>query len=430
MPLMLTRGEDGFTASFDAFLAQKRETTVEVGETVQKIIIDVRTRGDDAVIELTEKFDRLKLTPATLAFTEDEIEAAYAGLPEDLRQALHLAYDRVMAHHRRQKPEDELYQDKLGVTLGTKWVAMDSAGLYVPGGLASYPSSVIMNAVPAIVAGVRRLAIVVPTPDGQVNPAVLAAARICGVAEIYKIGGAQAIAALAYGTKTIAPVDKIVGPGNAYVAAAKRQVFGAVGIDMIAGPSEVLVIADQSANPAFIAADLLAQTEHGAGAQGVAVVTTQKLADAVVAEVERQMALLPRAELTREGWEKYGAVITVDTLDEALQIANRMAPEHLELSVDDPMALLPGVRNAGAVFLGHHTPEAIGDYLGGTNHVLPTARSARFASGLGVLDFVKRISVLQCTPGALAELGAATVTLAESEDLSAHGRSVSIRLNR
>jgi histidinol dehydrogenase len=430
MPLMLNSGEDGFSASFDAFLALKRETTVEVGDTVAKIIADVRARGDDAVIELTEKFDRLKLTPETLAFSQNEIEAAYAGLPEDLRLALHLAYDRVMAHHMRQKPEDELYEDSLGVTLGTKWVAVDSAGLYVPGGLASYPSSVIMNAVPAIVAGVKRLAIVVPTPDGQVNPAVLAAARICGVSEIYKIGGAQAVAALAYGTKTIAPVDKIVGPGNAYVAAAKRQVFGTVGIDMIAGPSEVLVIADESANPAYIAADLLAQTEHGAGAQGVAVVTSQKQADEVVAEVERQMALLPRAELTREGWENYGAVITVDTLEEALAIANRMAPEHLELAVDDPMTLLAGVRNAGAVFLGHFTPEAIGDYLGGTNHVLPTARSARFASALGVADFVKRISVLQCTPGALAELGAATVTLAESEDLSAHGRSVSIRLNR
>jgi histidinol dehydrogenase len=287
-----------------------------------------------------------------------------------------------------------------------------------------------MNAVPAIVAGVERLAMVVPTPNGEINPAVLGATRLCGITEIYRIGGAQAVAALAYGTDTIAPVDKIVGPGNAYVAAAKRQVFGTVGIDMIAGPSEVLVIADESANPAYIAADLLAQTEHGAGAQGVAVVTSEKLAAEVAAEVERQLALLPRAELTREGWDDYGAIITVDTLDTALAIANRMAPEHLELSVDNPMALLDGVRNAGAVFLGHHTPEAIGDYLGGTNHVLPTARSARFASGLGVLDFVKRISVLQCTPDALSELGAATVTLAESEDLCAHGRSVSIRLNR
>ena len=430
MPLMLSSREDGFAASFDAFLAQKRETTVEVGETVQKIIADVRARGDAAIIELTAKFDHLELTPETLHFSKEEIDAAWNSTPEELRAALKLAYDRVMAHHKRQMPKDELYQDHLGVTLGTKWVPVTAAGLYVPGGLASYPSSVIMNAVPAIVAGVERLAMVVPTPNGEVNPTVLAAARICGITEIYRIGGAQAVAALAFGTDTIAPVDKIVGPGNAYVAAAKRQVFGTVGIDMIAGPSEVLVIADESANPAYVAADLLAQTEHGAGAQGVAVVTSQKLADEVVAEVERQLAVLPRAELTREGWEKYGAVITVDSFETALDIANRMAPEHLELSVDEPMALLNGVKNAGAVFLGHHTPEAIGDYLGGTNHVLPTARSARFASGLGVLDFVKRISVLQCTPDALAELGAATVTLAESEDLSAHGRSVSIRLNR
>ncbi len=429
MPLLLKSREDGFAASFDAFLATKRETTVEVGETVGKIIADVRARGDAAVIELTDRFDHLKLTPETLRFTGEEIEAAWDSLGVELKDALKLAYDRVLAHHSRQMPKDELYTDALGVTLGTKWVPITSVGLYVPGGLASYPSSVIMNAVPAIVAGVDRLAMVVPTPNGEVNPAVLGAARICGVTEIYRVGGAQAVAALAYGTATIAPVDKIVGPGNAYVAAAKRQVFGTVGIDMIAGPSEVLVIADESANPAFIAADLLAQTEHGAGAQGVAVVTSQKLADAVAAEVERQLAVLPRAELTREGWEEYGAIIVVDGFETALDIANRMAPEHLELSVDDPMKLLAGVKNAGAVFLGHHTPEAIGDYLGGTNHVLPTARSARFASGLGVLDFVKRISVLQCTPDALAELGAATVTLAESEDLSAHGRSVSIRLN-
>ena len=430
MPLMLSSRDAGFASAFDAFLAQKRETTVEVGETVARIIADVRTRGDAAVIELTEKFDRVALTPASMAFSIEEIEAAYAGLSGDLRDALHLAHDRIMAHHKRQKPEDELYTDPLGVKLGTKWAPVTSAGLYVPGGLASYPSSVLMNAVPALVAGVERLVMVVPTPDGAVNPAVLAAAKIVGVTEIYRIGGAQAVAALAFGTETIVPVDKIVGPGNAYVAAAKRQVFGTVGIDMIAGPSEVLVIADESANPAFIAADLLAQTEHGAGAQGVAVVTSEKLAGDVAAEVERQLALLPRAELTREGWEEYGAIITVDTLQTALDIANRMAPEHLELSVDDPMALLDGVKNAGAVFLGHHTPEAIGDYLGGTNHVLPTARSARFASGLGVLDFVKRISVLQCTPDALSALGPACVTLAESEDLSAHGRSVSIRLNR
>ena len=430
MPLMLNSRDDGFSAAFDAFLATKRESTPEVGETVAKIIADVRARGDAAVIELTEKFDRLALTPETLKISQNDIDAAWAAISDELKAALQLAYDRVYAHHSRQKPKDELYQDPIGVTLGTQWVAVGSVGLYVPGGLASYPSSVIMNAVPAIVAGVERLAMVVPTPGGEVNPAVLAAAKICGVTEIYRVGGAQAVAALAYGTNTIPPVDKIVGPGNAYVAAAKRQVFGTVGIDMIAGPSEVLVIADDTANPAYIAADLLAQTEHGAGAQGVAVVLSEKAAAEVAAEVERQLALLPRAELTREGWDEFGAIITVDSLQTALDIANRMAPEHLELSVADPRSLMPGVKNAGAMFLGHHTPEAIGDYLGGTNHVLPTARSARFASGLGVLDFVKRISVLQCTPDALAELGSATVTLAESEDLSAHGRSVSIRLNR
>ena len=316
------------------------------------------------------------------------------------------------------------------MTLGTLWTSVEAVGIYVPGGLASYPSSVLMNAVPARVAGVERIAMVVPTPRGEVNAAVLAAARIAGVTEIYRIGGAQAVGALAFGTERIAPVAKIVGPGNAYVAAAKRQVFGAVGIDMIAGPSEVLVIADSSANPAWVAADLLAQAEHGAGAQSILVTTDPRLADAVEAEVERQMALLPRAEITREGWQQFGAVITVQTLDEAVGLANRIASEHVELALDAPRALLPKIRNAGAIFLGHHTPEAIGDYVGGTNHVLPTARSARFASGLGVLDFMKRTSILGCDPGSLAALADAAVTLAATEGLDAHGRSVSIRLNR
>lgn len=430
MVLRLDAGAPGFDADFAHFLAQKREVTPEIGETVARIIAEVREKGDAALIGFTEKFDRLELSPETLRLPETDILAAYDGLPHALRDALHLAHDRIWAHHAKQKPQDHLYEDDLGVTLGTRWIAVEAVGLYVPGGLASYPSSVLMNAVPARVAGVGRLAMVVPTPDGVVNPAVLAAAHIAGIDEIYRVGGAQAVAALAYGTKTIAPVDKIVGPGNAYVAAAKRQVFGTVGIDMIAGPSEVLVIADRSANPAWVAADLLAQTEHGAGAQGVAVTTDPALADAIEAEVERQIALLPRAEITREGWDQFGAIIIVDDLEIAFAIANRMAPEHLELAIDDPMAHLGRVQNAGAVFLGHHTPEAVGDYVGGTNHVLPTARSARFASGLGVLDFYKRTSVLGLTPTALGALSEATVALAEAEDLSAHGRSVSIRLNR
>ena len=430
MPVRLDSREADFSARFTDLLGSKREASEEVGTTVAKILDDVRRRGDAAVIEYTNRFDHLALTPETLAFTLDEIDAAVASIPAEVRAALETAHARIRAHHEKQKPADHVYQDDLGVTLGTLWTSVEAVGIYVPGGLASYPSSVLMNAVPARVAGVERIAMVVPTPRGEVNAAVLAAARIAGVTEIYRIGGAQAVGALAFGTERIAPVAKIVGPGNAYVAAAKRQVFGAVGIDMIAGPSEVLVIADSSANPAWVAADLLAQAEHGAGAQSILVTTDPRLADAVEAEVERQMALLPRAEITREGWQQFGAVITVQTLDEAVGLANRIASEHVELALDAPRALLPKIRNAGAIFLGHHTPEAIGDYVGGTNHVLPTARSARFASGLGVLDFMKRTSILGCDPGSLAALADAAVTLAATEGLDAHGRSVSIRLNR
>jgi len=430
MPHRLYSTEPGFDAALDALFAAKRETSTEVGDTVAAILADVKTHGDAALIELTERFDRLSLTPVTLRIGAGEIDAAADKVPDGLTAALQLAHDRIWAYHERQKPQGLIYEDGLGVTLGARWTPLDAVGIYVPGGLASYPSSVLMNAVPAEVAGVSRIAMVVPAPDGHLSPAVLAAARIAGVTEIYRIGGAQAIAALAYGTATIPPVDKIVGPGNAYVAAAKRQVFGTVGIDMIAGPSEVLVIADGSANPAWVAADLLAQAEHGAGAEAIAVTTSKDQADAIAAEVERQLALLPRAALTGEGWAQYGAIIVVDDLAKAVDIANRMAPEHLELAVDDPLALVPAIRHAGAIFLGHHTPEAVGDYVGGSNHVLPTARSARFASGLGVLDFMKRTSILGVTPSALAELAPATLTLAEAEDLSAHGRSVSIRLNR
>ena len=380
--------------------------------------------------ELTNRFDKANVTSATLAFSTEEISAAAARVPANVTAALQTAHDRIKAHHEKQKPEDHIYTDALGVTLGSRWTAVDAVGIYVPGGLASYPSSVLMNAVPAHVAGVKRIAMVVPTPNGEINPTVLAAAQIAGITEIYRIGGAQAVAALAYGTQTIARVDKVTGPGNAFVAAAKRQVFGQVGIDMIAGPSEVLVIADSSANPAWVAADLIAQAEHGAGAQSILVTTDGKLADAVAAEVDRQLSLLPKQTIAREGWEEFGAIITVASLDQAADLANRIASEHVEIATDDPQALVHKIRHAGAIFLGHHTPEAIGDYVGGSNHVLPTARSARFASGLGVLDFMKRTSLLGCTPSSLAALAEPAIIIAGVEDLDGHGRSISIRLNR
>jgi histidinol dehydrogenase len=430
MPSRLDSRDPGFAAAFDTLLGSKREASEEVGTAVATILADVKARGDAAVIAATEKFDHLPLTPETLRFSADEIAAATARVPADILAALSFAHDRIRAHHEKQKPADHVYTDQIGVTLGTLWTPVEAVGIYVPGGLAAYPSSVLMNAVPARVAGATRIAMTVPTPRGETNDAVLAAANLAGITEIYRIGGAQAVGALAFGTATIAPVSKIVGPGNAYVAAAKRQVFGQVGIDMIAGPSEVLIIADSSANPAWVAADLLAQAEHGGGAQSILVTTDQRLADLVEDEVWRQIELLPRADITRAGWEEFGAVITVETLDEAAALANRIASEHVELALDDPRALLPKIRNAGAIFLGHHTPEAIGDYVGGSNHVLPTARSARFASGLGVLDFMKRTSLLGCDPSSLAELASAAVTIAETEGLSAHGLSISIRLNR
>ena len=430
MPVRLDAGDADFAARFTALLGAKREASAEVGTAVAAILADVRARGDAAVIDYTARFDRLTLRLETMRFAEDEIASAVKAVPAKIRAALETAHDRIWAHHEKQKPSDHVYEDALGVTLGTLWTPIEAVGIYVPGGTASYPSSVLMNAVPARIAGVERIAMVVPTPGGTVNPAVLAAARIAGVDEIYRIGGAQAIGALAYGTATIAPVGKIVGPGNAYVAAAKGQVYGTVGIDMIAGPSEVLIIADSSANPAWVAADLLAQTEHGGGARGILVTTDAALADAVEQEVERQIALLPRAEITREGWGQFGAVVTVTSLDEAAALANRIASEHVELAIENPRALLPKIRNAGAIFLGHHTPEAIGDYVGGSNHVLPTAGSARFASGLGVLDFMKRTSLLACDPASLALLAGPAITLAETEGLDAHGRSVAIRLNR
>jgi len=430
MPFRLDSRHAGFAEEFETLLGSKREASADVGASVAMILADVKARGDEAVLSYTDQFDKLPLTATTLAISSDEIETAAAAISGEVREALQTAHDRITAHHEKQKPLDHIYRDPIGVTLGTVWTPVESVGIYVPGGLASYPSSVLMNAVPAKVAGVSRIAMVVPTPRGEVNPAVLAAAKIAGVDEIYRIGGAQAIGALAYGTETIKPVSKIVGPGNAYVAAAKRQVFGTVGIDMIAGPSEVLIIADKSANPSWIAADLLAQAEHGGGAQSILVTTDAALADSVAIEVDRQIALLPRARLTRDGWDEFGAIIVVQSLGEAVELANRIASEHVELMLDEPLSLQPKIRNAGAIFLGHHTPEAIGDYVGGSNHVLPTARSARYASGLGVLDFMKRTSLLGCDPSSLAELAPTAVTLAETEGLSAHGRSVSIRLNR
>jgi len=430
MPFRLDSRHAAFAEDFETLLGSKREVSEEVSAAVAAILQDVRTRGDEAVLAYTDRFDKLPLTAATLAFSTEEIEAADAAISGEVRAALQFAHDRITAHHEKQKPLDHIYQDPLGVTLGTVWTPMEAVGIYVPGGTASYPSSVLMGAIPARIAGVNRIALTVPTPGGVVSPAVLAAAKLAGVAEIYRIGGAQAIAALAYGTETIRPVNKIIGPGNAYVAAAKRQVFGTVGIDSIAGPSEVLIIADKSANPSWVAADLLAQAEHGGGAQSILVTTDAALADSVAIEVERQMALLPRADITRDGWRTFGAIILVQSLGEAVELANRIASEHVELMLDEPLSLQPKIRNAGAIFLGHHTPEAIGDYVGGSNHVLPTARSARYASGLGVLDFMKRTSLLGCDPSSLAELAPAAVTLAETEGLSAHARSVSIRLNR
>lgn len=430
MAIRLSTADADFETRFKDLLSGKREVSEDVDQVVRTILDDVRTRGDAAVVEYTNRFDRVSVgSMAELRGTAEEIEAAAASVDPATLDALKLARDRIHSHHARQMPKDDRYTDALGVELGSRWTAVEAVGLYVPGGLASYPSSVLMNAVPAIVAGVERIAMVVPAPDGVLNPLVLAAAKVAGITEIYRIGGAQAVAALAYGTESIAPVSKIVGPGNAFVAAAKRRVFGTVGIDMIAGPSEVLVVADADNNPDWLAADLLAQAEHDPVAQSILITDDEGLAAAVEAAVERQLKTLPRAEVASASWRDFGAVIMVKDLEEAIPLINRLAPEHLELAVEDPEALLARVRNAGAVFLGRHTPEAIGDYVGGSNHVLPTARSARFSSGLSVLDFVKRTSILKCDAQSLRALGPAAIALGEAEGLSAHARSVSIRLN-
>ncbi len=430
MARRLDAREPGFAQDFAALLAAKREVAEDVDDVVRTIIGDVRAQGDAAVIDYTRRFDGLDLTPERLRVTEAEIEAASAACPAEALEALRLAKARIEAFHVEQRPADRLVTDAVGVTLGWRWTAIESVGLYVPGGTASYPSSVLMNAIPAKVAGVPRIAMVAPTPRGETNPLVLAAARLAGVDEIFRIGGAQAVAALAYGTASIAPVAKIVGPGNAFVAAAKRRVFGAVGIDMIAGPSEVLILADGSANPEWLAADLLAQAEHDAAAQAILVTDDARLADAVEAAVERQVATLPRREIAGASWRDFGAIILVADLRDAIALVDRIAPEHLEIEAEAADALASRVRNAGAIFLGNHTPEAIGDYVGGPNHVLPTARSARFSSGLGVLDFMKRTSILKCDAAALRALGPAAIALGRAEGLEAHARSVAIRLNR
>src|SRR6202790_5092664 len=430
MPVRLNSSSADFAGRFAGFLAMKREVSADIEAATRAIVDDVAARGDAALIEATRKFDRLDLNPAGLRVTPAEIDAAVKACDAQTIDALKFARHRIESFHRQQLPKDEGFTDALGVELGWRWSSIESVGLYVPGGTAAYPSSVLMNAVPAKVAGVARVVMVVPSPDGKLNPLVLAAAYLGGVSEIYRVGGAQAVAALAYGTATIAPVAKIVGPGNAYVAAAKRMVFGKVGIDMIAGPSEVLIIADRTGNPDWIAADLLAQAEHDASAQPILMTDDEKLAGAVERAVEIQLARLPREKIAAASWRDFGATILVRDLDEAMPLVDAIAPEHLEIVAADADELAKRIRNAGAIFIGAHTPEAIGDYVAGSNHVLPTARSARFSSGLGVLDFMKRTSILKCGPEQLRALGDAAITLGTAEGLEAHARSVSMRFNR
>jgi histidinol dehydrogenase len=430
MTQFLTTNQVDFQTQFQALLSAKREDSPDVDAIVTDIIADVRKRGDAAVTEFTSKFDRLDLSSDKLVFTREEIIGYCSTVPTAERDALELAAERIRAYHTKQLPKDESWIDDAGVSLGWRWTPVSAAGLYVPGGLASYPSSVLMNAIPAKVAGVKRLAVCVPTPDGIINPLVLLAAQIAGVDEIYRIGGAQAIAALAYGTETIAPVDKITGPGNAFVAAAKRRVFGKVGIDMIAGPSEILVIADSDNNPTWIATDLLAQAEHDESAQSILITDNEAFGHKVQAEVERQLLTLPRRKIAGPSWRNFGAIIVVKSLKEAVELSDRIAPEHLELCVADPDELAARITHAGAIFIGAWTPEAIGDYVGGPNHVLPTARSARFSSGLSVMDFLKRTTLTKLTPMALAKIGPSAEILANSEGLQAHGFSVRARLDK
>ncbi|MGR3501260.1 histidinol dehydrogenase [Pseudaestuariivita sp.] len=430
MPQFFSTTDADFETRFQILLNAKREDSPDVDAVVADIIADVRARGDAAVLELTEKFDRIALTAKSLRFTPEEIAAECAKVAAEDKAALDLAAARIRAYHERQLPEDQSWTDETGATLGWRWTPVSAAGLYVPGGLASYPSSVLMNAIPAKVAGVPRLAITVPTPDGAINPLVLYATQTAGVDEIYRIGGAQAVAALAYGTETIAPVDKITGPGNAFVAAAKRRVFGKVGIDMIAGPSEILVIADADNDPDWIALDLLSQAEHDESAQSILITTDAAFGEKVAAAVDKRLETLARRAIAGASWRDFGAIVTVRDLAEAAALTDRIAPEHLELCVADPDALAAEITHAGAIFLGQWTPEAIGDYIGGPNHVLPTARSARFSSGLSVMDFVKRTTLAKMSPDALRAIGPSAERIAASESLEAHGLSVTARLSK
>ena len=429
MPIRLDSRAADFAASFRTFLGTKRETMADVEAAVRSIIADVALRGDEALIELSRRFDGVDLDQAGLKVRADEVEIAYAACDRKALDALTLARDRIEAYHRRQLPRDDRFTDALGVELGSRWTAIEAVGLYVPGGTAAYPSSVLMNAVPAKVAGVPRLVMVVPAPQGRLAPLVLAAAKLAGIDEIYRVGGAQAVAALAHGTATITPVAKIVGPGNAYVAAAKRLVFGKVGIDMIAGPSEVLIMADRTGHPDWIAGDLLAQAEHDASAQAILITDDPALADAVEGAVAAQLSSLPRGSVAGASWRDFGAIILVGALADAVPLVDAIAPEHVEIATADAEALASRIRNAGAIFLGAHTPEAIGDYVAGSNHVLPTARSARFSSGLGVPDFMKRTSIVQCGPDQLRALAPAAIALGEAEGLDGHARSVAMRVN-
>ena len=427
--IRLDTATPGFETAFATLLNDSRDTTTKVDAPVAAIIADIRARGDEALVELTNKFDRQTLTPATLRVTPAEIDAAVASIPPPLAEALDLAATRIEAFHRAQIPHDIQLPDPAGLTLGMRWTPLDAVGLYVPGGKAAYPSSVLMNALPARVAGVARIAMCVPCPDGRLEPLVLAAARRAGVSEIYRVGGAQAVAAMAYGTATIAPVDRIVGPGNAYVAEAKRQVFGRVGIDSIAGPSEVVILADSTQNPEDVAIDLLAQAEHDESAQSILITTSPAFADQVTAAVDQALKTLPRAAIAGPSWRDHGAILVARDWDEAADLTNRLAPEHLQIMTPDPMALFAKIRHAGAAFLGAWCPEAVGDYVAGPNHVLPTGRTARFASGLSVFDFLKRTTWVAADRDALHRVGPAAVLLAEAEGLQAHARSIAQRLS-
>ena len=428
MALKLSARDATFADAFAALIARSREGKSNVDGVVAAVLADVKARGDAAVIEQSAKFDRVALTPATLAFSKAELAGAAAQCDAATLKTLHVAAERIRAYHVRQLPKDEFYTDAAGVGLGWRWTALASAGLYVPGGTAALFSSVLMNAIPAKVAGVDRLVVTTPTPDGRVNPLTLAACAVAGVDEVYRVGGAQAIAMLAYGTKTVRAVDKIVGPGNAYVTSAKKQVFGTVGIDMIAGPSEVTIVSDAASDPAWIAADLLAQAEHDVSSQSILLTDDDAFADRVLAAVENQLKTLPRRETARDSWNANGAVVVLENLADAAALVNRIAPEHLELAVADPRALLKSIRHAGAIFLGRHTPEALGDYIAGPSHVLPTSGAARFSSGLGVLDFLKRTSLIDCGSAGLAAIGPGALAMARAELLDAHALSLSLRL--